>query len=317
MGDATDRPANAMRVATPPAEGRIASDRSKGQVELIGRVGDLTLAYERRGAQTVLARSYSRSPWHLFPPIDLDDSGCAYTLLVNPSGGLVAGDHLCLQATLGPDTHVLFSTPSATKVYRSLAEPSCQTIDLVVGQGAILEWLPEPTIPFAGSRFHQTIRVRLESQATLLLWDAIASGRMARGERWAFRSLTNDIRITTASGPSIVERYELASVLEGRAGEDPAVTAGLAGEWDYVASLFLLGDGLPAEKVKRLADILADILASQPGQVLGGISEPAAPGLAIKLLAKSAPALGAMQAALWAAVRTHLWGLPVPALRRY
>ncbi len=312
MGDATDRPANAMRIATPPARGRIASDRSKGPAELVGRVGDLTIAYERRGVQTVLARSYSRSPWHFFPPIDLDDSGCAYTLLLNPSGGLVAGDHLSLQATLGPDCHVLFSTPSATKVYRSLAEPSCQTIDLVVDRGAILEWLPEPTIPYAGSRFHQTIRVRLESQATLLLWDAIASGRIARGERWAFSSLANEIRITTSSGASVLERFHLAPA----AGAE-TVDPGLAGEWDYVANLFLLGDGLPAEKVKQLTDILADILANQPGQVLGGISEPAAPGFAIKLLANSAPDLEAMQAALWAAVRTHLWGLSVPALRRY
>ena len=62
--------------------------------ETVGRHGTLLLEYARRGARTVLARSSSRSPWHVFPPSELDDGACAYSLLVNPSGGLVGGDQL-------------------------------------------------------------------------------------------------------------------------------------------------------------------------------------------------------------------------------
>src|SRR4051794_21594313 len=164
----------------------------------IGRTGELVVEYVRSGAQTILRHSSSRSPWHFFPPMSLDETGAAYMLLMNPSGGLLGGDHLSLRATLGPETHVLFSTPSANRVYRSIAEPSRQDIYLTVGAGAILEWAPDLTIPFLGSRFSQTLHVALGTGGTLILWDALAAGRIARGERWKFTRLDNEIRISAA-----------------------------------------------------------------------------------------------------------------------
>lgn len=274
----------------------------------VGRVGELVLDYARRGDRTVLTHSHCCSPWHFSPPIQLDDSACTYTPLLNPSGGLVGGDQLSVRATLGPDAHVLFSTPSANRVYRSLAETAVQTIELTVGSGAILEWVPDVTIPFSGSRFRQAVHVTLAPGATVLLWDAIASGRVARGERWAFTSLENEIRIVTASGQSVLERYVLAPSAHG---------VGQAAAWDYVGSLYLIGDGVDAARWKQLDAQLATILDARPGAVLGGVSEPAVPGLAVKLVAKSAPDLSETLDELWQAIRLTLWNLPRPALRRY
>ena len=274
----------------------------------VGRVGDLALDYVRRGNRTVLTQSRCCSPWHFSPPIQLDDSACTYTPLLNPSGGLVGGDRLSVRATLGSDAHVLFSTPSANRVYRSLGETAVQTVDLTVGSGAILEWVPDVTIPFAGARFRQAIHVTLAPGATVLLWDAIASGRVARGERWAFTSLENEIRIMTASGQSVLERYTLAPSVHG---------AGQAAAWDYVGSLYLIGDGVDAARWKQIDAQLAAILDARPGTVLGGVSEPAVPGLAVKLVAKSAPDLNETLDELWQAIRSVLWNLSKPALRRY
>lgn len=275
----------------------------------IGRTGELVLDYIRLGSKTILRHSSSRSPWHFFPPMALDETGTAYTLLVNPSGGLVAGDHLSFRATLGPDSHVLFSTPSANRVYRSIAEPSRQKIQLTVGAGAILEWVPELTIPFSGSRFNQTLHVALESGGALLLWDAFAAGRIARGERWRFTSFDNEIRVTTSSGASVLERYGLS---------DSATSGGgLAECWDYVASLYLFSEAMEEELWKRLEEKIVPILEDRQGRVLGGVSEPAVRGRVVKLLAKSAPDLNATFESIWAAARALLWGLPFPALRRY
>ncbi len=274
----------------------------------IGRVGELVLDYVRQGDRTVLTHSRCCSPWHFSPPIQLDDSACTYTPLLNPSGGLVGGDRLSVRATLGPDARVLFSTPSANRVYRSLGETAVQTIELTVGPGAILEWIPDVTIPFAGSRFRQAVHMTLAPGATVLLWDAIASGRIARGERWAFTSLENEIRIVTASGQSVLERYALAPSAHG---------VGWAAAWDYVGSLYLIGDGVDAARWKQLDAQLATILEARPGVVLGGVSEPAVPGLAVKLVAKSAPDLNETLDELWQAIRLTLWNLPKPALRRY
>jgi urease accessory protein len=61
----------------------------------------------------------------------------------------------------------------------------------------------------------------------------------------------------------------------------------------------------------------AAILEAYPGDVLGGVSQPAVPGLVVKLLARSAPDLAAIQEALWGAVRRTLWNLNPVALRKY
>jgi urease accessory protein len=229
---------------------------------------------------------------------------------VNPSGGLVGGDHVSVEARLHAGTHVLMTSPSANRVYRSLSEPVLQEIRLSVGPEARLEWVPEVTIPFAGARLRQSIHVDLAPGATVVLWDAMASGRVARQERWAFAAVENEIHIRTPLWGSVIERYRL---VPGRLPE----SVGLVESWDYVASLFVIGDAVDADVWKRLDGVLAAILEQRPGLVLGGVSTPAAPGLAVKLIARSAPDLTEMLEVLWAAVREALWNLPVPNLRRY
>ena len=277
---------------------------------LVGRRGRLSYEFERAGPRTILTRSFCTSPWHHFPPSYLDNSGCAYTWLVNPSGGLVGGDHVSVEAQLHAHTHVLMTSPSANRVYRSLSEPAVHEVCLSVGPGARLEWVPEVTIPFAGSRFRQSIHVDLAPGAIVVLWDAIASGRVAMGERWAFAAVENEIRIRTPLDGSVVERYCL---VPGRLPE----SVGLVESWDYVASLFVIGDAVGADVWKCLDVVLATILEQRPGLVLGAVSTPAVPGLAVKLVARSAPDLTVTLDAIWAAVRENLWNLLAPNLRRY
>ena len=217
---------------------------------------------------------------------------------------------MSVEAQLDARTHVLMTSPSANRVYRSLSEPAVQEVRLSVGPGSRLEWVPEVTIPFAGSRFRQSIHVDLAPGATAVLWDAIASGRVAMRERWAFATVENEIRITTPLGGSVVERYR---VVPGGLPE----SVGLVGSWDYVASFFVIGDAVDADVWKRLDVVLAAILEQRPGLVLGAVSSPAAPGLAVKFVARSAPDLTETLEAIWAAVRKDLWNLPVPNLRRY
>lgn len=278
--------------------------------ELVGRVGELNLAYAKVEGKTIIADSYVTTPWKFLPPIYLDDTGVAYTLLVNLSGGMVAGDGLSVAMNLDRGAHVLASAPSANRIYRAEEKLSEQVINITVGPEAILEWLPDHTIPFAGSQFRQTIHVNLASGATIVLWDALASGRIARDERWAFTYLENEIRIATETGQSLVERYVLAP-------DSDLNRIGLVEEWDYVASFFVVNDAVSPEIWAGLESKCASLLESLPDQVLGGVSTPPVPGLAVKLLARTAPDLAQMRDLLWTATREALWNLPPVSLRKY
>lgn len=272
--------------------------------------GELFLECTKRNGKTVFTRSRYSYPWYVFQPLYLDHTGCAVTFLTNPSGGLAGGDTCSLLATLGKNSHVLFTTPSATKVYRTLQEPAVQSIELNVGANARCEWMPEPTIPFAGSSFEQTITVRLETGASLLLWDALAAGRIVRGERWKFSSYANRIKVLLADGRSLEERYRLSP-------DDANPCLPFNQAWNYTGSLFIVNDQVPGATWKRIKQDVTTVIENHTDEVLGGVSEPSIPGLVVKLLTRSAPDLNAVLERLWHVARTGLWNETIPALRRY
>jgi urease accessory protein len=285
--------------------------RSAAHTAAVGRVGIVLLEYVRQGNRTVFGRTRCQTPWHLLPPIYLDESGSAYTLLMNPSGGLVGGDHLSIELSIGPQAHALISTPSANRVYRSLSQDALQEVVITVAKDGILEWMPEFTIPFAGSRFRQRIDVRLDCGAMLVLWDAVASGRIAHGERWQFASFENHIVITMPTQATVAEHSALSPVArEGGIGP--------VEEWDYVGSLFIVGDTVSASRWTSLEAALWEILETVGGQdVLGGVSQPSVPGLVVKVVARSAPVMTRVLMDMWASIRQILWQLSPAILRKY
>ena len=213
-------------------------------------------------------------------------------------------------AKLQKDTHVLFTTPSTTKIYRTLQSPAVQSIDVSVGPNAILEWVPELTIPFASSHFDQTITVRLDTGASLILWDALAAGRVARGERWAFSHFSNQIKITLSDGNSLEERYALAPTQD-------TLSLTFEQNWNYVGSLYIVSDNFPSSTWEQTKEELVTVIERNSRQVLGGVSETSLPGLVVKVVTRSAPELNTVLDELWSVVRMNLWGTALPTLRRY
>jgi hypothetical protein len=129
-------------------------------LDAVGRRGALVYEFQRAGPRTVLTHSSCSSPWHYFPPSYLDDSGCAYTWLVNPSGGLVGGDHLSVKAELSRGRHVLMTRPSANRIYRSLTNQLFRTFmwtsDQPPGWSGCLNWrcrMPDPFPAIHSCRF--------------------------------------------------------------------------------------------------------------------------------------------------------------------
>lgn len=283
---------------------------SPDQTALQRQKSVLSLEYAKRDGKTVLTHSRFSHPWYSFPPLYLDNTGCATTFLTNPSGGFVGGDDLSLVAKLQEDTHVLFTTPSATKVYRTLQSPAVQSIDVSVGPNAILEWVPELTIPFAGSHFDQTINIGLDTGASLILWDALAAGRVARGEQWAFSHFSNQIKITLSDGKSLEERYVLAPTQD-------TLSLTFEQEWNYVGSFYIISDKVSSSTWEQTKEELETVIERHSRQVLGGVSETSLPGLVVKVMTRSAQELNTVLEEMWNVVRMNLWGTALPTLRRY
>lgn len=277
--------------------------RASGDVSRVGRDGLLRLGFERRGAATVLRRVRSTLPLQVLAPVALEDPAAVVSIL-NPTGGLLGGDRLAIEADVGPGAHALLTTPSASRVYRAAAEATLQTVALRLGPGALVEWVPDHTIPFAGSVFRQAIDCELDEGARLVLVDAFAAGRIARGEAWQFRRLESALTLRDRQGLIFHDRFVLG------AGEAAAGLGGTEGH-PYFATLVVAADaGLPAfSAAARRA------LADAPGAT-GGVAPLPRRGAVVRCLAATAPVLTGLLDALWAAARRELLGLPRLLLRK-
>lgn len=104
------------------------------------------------------------------------------SVLINTAGGLTGGDDINWQAHAGPNTHLVLTTPACERIYRSTGADARVVTSLTVGENARLDWLPQETILFDGSRLNRQLDVDLDETASLLAVEAVLLGREAMGE---------------------------------------------------------------------------------------------------------------------------------------
>jgi urease accessory protein len=273
-----------------------------------GRDGTLRLGFERRGPVTVVAGCRYTLPLQVLAPVALDDPAAIVSIL-NPTGGLVGSDRLSIDVHAGPGAHAVLTTPSATRVYRTDGEDAIQTVRLSIGPRGVVEWVPDHTIPFAGSAYRQTFDVEMDETARLILVDAFSAGRIGRGEAWRFAVLQSVVSVRDAHGWLLHDRFTLRGAI---AGDAPAWDGlGFAESHPYFASIAVIG----ALDHERFAAEIQRRAASDGGARVGVATLPRR-GALIRCLAPSAPELTDALESCWGLARRALLGLPPLALRK-
>jgi urease accessory protein len=139
------------------------------------------LTVERQGARTGLVRKAEvgsarvRLPRVAGPALE--------AVLINTAGGLAEGDRAETAIEVGAGADLVVTTPAAEKVYRSDGATTRLTVNLTLGAGARLDWVPQETILYNTARLARRLDVEMAADAALLLFEATAFGRIAHGER--------------------------------------------------------------------------------------------------------------------------------------
>ena len=140
--------------------------------------GVAEIGYARAG----LKHLYQHDPLRvLFPAPPRGEVPTA--VVVTTSGGLVGGDRLDVTATTGPGASALITAQAAEKVYRSTGADCRIDVRLGAAENSWLEWLPQETILFEGSRMRRLTRVDVKGGGRLLAGEMLVFGRHASGER--------------------------------------------------------------------------------------------------------------------------------------
>lgn len=265
-----------------------------------GRHGGITLAFREKAGKTLLADAYATAPMSFLPPLYPDDTGCACTYLVNPTGGLVAGDRIRTDVTLDEKAWVLLTTPSATRVYRSAGgDFASQALCATLGEGAVLEYLPGYVIPFAGSVFRQTTKIRMERNAAVFILDSFVTGRLAMGERLDFREYHNTLEVLYDGTPLLFQRTAL------KPGEADYDRLGFLESFPVSLSLYLIFDR--DDILQQLVDELRGAIENMEG-VKGGVSVLWSKGLSVQLLGTAVQAMEKALLAIWTMARRNILG---------
>lgn len=239
--------------------------------------GVLNLGLRQVGHRTVLHDCYAHVPLRVLRPVYLDDTGTAYLYLLNPCGGVLGGDTYTIQATLDAGAQAYVTTPSATKLYAAPGQPACQQLDFTLRDGAVLTYLPEPTIPFANAAFRQHMTVRLGNGACAFLGEILAPGRMARDELFAYREYCTTLQVEDAHGDVLlIDRTRLHPQ------QDDLRALGMLEGYYYLGTFYALGDHTVLDATLALA--LHNLLDGDP-HLVGSATPLAQSGIAIRFLA--------------------------------
>lgn len=138
-------------------------------------------------------------------------NGCCHVYLLHPPGGLVSGDALHVDVTVAANAHALLTTPSANKLYRADSNkvPWSQHTHIKIADGATLEWLPQETLAFDGSRGEQRFLIELEGHAKCLGWEILGLGRPASALPFVSGHLEQRFQITRDGQPLWLERQRI------------------------------------------------------------------------------------------------------------
>lgn len=277
-----------------------------------GKVGVLDLGFRlSSGGRTVLADRFQKSPLQVMRPLYIDPAmpEVPVVYVMSTGGGIVGGDRLDTNISLGDRAHAVITTQAANRVHRMDVGYATQTVSLRLGAEAVCEWMPDPLIPYAGSRFQQRLCAQVPEDATLIAADILTAGRVARGETWDLDACVSAVEISRPGGIPIVVDTTLIT-------RDDAAHPLIAGHADAIGTLFVVAPG-PAEQLVAVMRETAAEFAGAGETVRCGVSTlPEGCGAWVRVLGRGQENVEAAVRAVWSAARTHLFGAPAPELRK-
>ena len=124
-------------------------------------------------------------------------------------GGMLEGDCVRLRIDCGVRAGLYLSTQALSKVYKCPnGQAARQQIAGDIAEGGFVVTLPDPVVPYAGSRFSQHQEWALAEGAILILADGHTAGRLQGGERFVYSAYESELHAEVQGRKILFDRYE-------------------------------------------------------------------------------------------------------------
>ena len=251
------------------AAGGIARERSRGRARLGVKAGGrgggrLDTFFQEGCAKLRLPR---------------EDGGAFEAVVINTAGGLTGGDRFEVAVTVGAGAAASVAGQACEKIFKASAGTADVRTELIVEDGARLDWLPQPTILFERCDLRRTTDIRLAGSARLLAVESLVFGREAMGERLETAAIHDAWRVHRDGRLVLADAFAIdgpvADRLAGPAllGANRATATVLLAAPDAEGFLApvreLLGEASGPAGASLVAGILVIRLAAPDGEALG------------------------------------------------
>lgn len=266
----------------------------------MGWPGHLSLNYRRAGDRSVVLDRH-RGPLRVLQSLYPEGPAVCHSVLVHPPGGIVGGDTLDIDVTVGPQAHALVTTPGAGRFYRSAGEAASQSVQAHLADGARLEWLPLETIVHSGALAENRLRFALAPGSEMIGWDMVALGLPASGDPFVQGRFTQHLEL-----PGHWLERGVIDAGDTRLLDSPL---GWAGHRVMATLWFAAGQALPADQAGRLLDSARCLSA---GHALAGTTGTTAVHgrcVVLRSLAGRVEPATQLLSQVWQAWRREAWGL--------
>jgi urease accessory protein len=266
----------------------------------------LALRFSRDNVYTRMSVPAQDPPWRAIRAFQ-NGQRQAVVHLQNVSGGILAGDSLQLSIEAGAGTRVQVTSVGATRIYRQRPGRALARLStcIRVDDGAMVEYLPDVIIPFAGSRCSQSMDVSLGPNAGFIGWETLAAGRIASGEEFGFDLFHSECSVRSDTRPLALERYSLTpSTRDLR-------SVARWGRFRYTATMYVCHTGVAESRWKDVESSLNALAFLHTSHAKRwGVSALVSGGLVIRGLALEAHQITTGLHTLWDLAKQEIWGEP-------
>lgn len=238
------------------------ADSSSAVAQTAGWQAELQLGFSVTDGRSRLTRRHHLGPLVVQRPFYPEGDVC-HVYLVHPPGGIVGGDQLRLEVAADPGSHVLLTTPAATKFYRAAPQLRARLSQHLSLTGATLEWLPQENIFFRSADARVSTRVDLDAKSRFIGCELACYGRPAGDELFTRGRLRQSFELYCDGEPLLLDQLRLDGA------EAPMHAAwGLGGHCALGTLLAYPAATADVEAVRGLAGAAAGLSCSLVDRVL-------------------------------------------------
>ena len=164
-----------------------------------GKIGELRLGFSLRDGRSILHDLYRVAPLLVQQALYWDEAMPELPIcsIIAVGGGILQGDRYKIDISVGEGACAHVTSQSANRVHQMDANYASQHQTVKLESGSYLEYLPDLTIPYRGSRFINQTDIVIAEDATLLYGEMILAGRKHHhvDERFGFDLLSIGVSV--------------------------------------------------------------------------------------------------------------------------